>query len=88
MKERTVKIVNTLGLHARPAAAFAKLASDFESQITVVKDGNEVNGKSILGLMMLVAPKGSEITIRAEGPDEEEAVEALVKLVEHGFGED
>ena len=88
MKERKVQIVNTLGLHARPAAAFAKLASEFESKITVMKDNKVVNGKSILGLMMLVAPKGSELIIRAEGPDEDKAIEALVKLVEDGFGEE
>ena len=81
-------IKNTLGLHARPAALFAKTAEDFKSEIRVSKEGVEVNGKSILGLMMLVAGKGSELTIAADGPDEEEAVEALAKLVESGFGED
>ncbi len=83
-----MRIVNTLGLHARPAMAFAKLAGQFQSEITVEKDGAEVNGKSILGLMMLVAPKGTELVIRAEGPDEEEAVESLARLVEEGFGEE
>ena len=81
-------IRNTLGLHARPAALFAKTAEDFKSDIRVSKEGVEVNGKSILGLMMLVAGKGSELTIAADGPDEEEAVEALAKLVESGFGEE
>ncbi|HDM90401.1 MAG: HPr family phosphocarrier protein [Candidatus Hydrothermota bacterium] len=88
MIEKKVKIVNTLGLHARPASLFAKTAEKFISDITVEKDGMEVDGKSILGLMMLVADKNSTLTIRASGPDEKEAVEALAKLVEEGFGED
>ncbi len=88
MIERKVKIVNKLGLHARPASLFAKTAEKFVSEITVEKDGMEVDGKSILGLMMLVADKDSYLTIRANGPDEKEAIEALVKLVEEGFGED
>lgn len=88
MYEKTVKIPNKLGFHARPAQQFANLASQFKSEISVEKDGNVANGKSILGLLMLVADYGSEITIRAEGPDEQEAVEALVKLVEDGFGEE
>ena len=88
MIEKKVKIVNTLGLHARPASLFAKTAEKFVSDITVEKDGMEVNGKSILGLMMLVADRNSTLTIRANGPDEKEAVEALAKLVEEGFGED
>ncbi len=88
MYEKTVKIPNKLGIHARPAQQFANLASKFKSEISVEKDGNIANGKSILGLLMLVADYGSEITIRAEGPDEQEAVEALAKLVEDGFGEE
>jgi len=88
MIERKVRIPNMLGLHARPASLFAKMAEQFESEITVEKDGVEVDGKSILGLMMLVAEKGSEILIRVDGPDEKDAMEALVKLVENGFGEE
>ncbi len=88
MKEAKVKIPNSLGLHARPASLFAKTAEKFESDITVEKNGMEVDGKSILGLMMLVAEKGSELRIRVEGPDEEEALKALVDLVENGFGEE
>ena len=88
MIEKKVKIVNTLGLHARPASLFAKTAEKFISDIMVEKDGMEVDGKSILGLMMLVADKNSTLTIRANGPDEKEAVETLAKLVEEGFGED
>jgi len=88
MREKKVVIPNKLGIHARPATLFAETASRFQSEVTVEKDGMEVNGKSILGLMMLVAPKGTEIIIRTEGPDENEAIEALTKLVEEGFGEE
>lgn len=88
MKKRKVMVVNKLGLHARPASAFAKLASRFESEIFVEKDGNIVNGKSILGLMMLVAPKGVTLTIIADGPDEDKAIKELVKLIEDGFYEE
>ena len=88
MREKKVVIPNKLGIHARPATLFAETASRFQSEVTVEKDGMEVNGKSILGLMMLVAPKGTEIIIRTEGPDEDEAIEALTKLVEEGFGEE
>jgi len=88
MIEREVTIVNTLGIHARPATLVAQVAQRFQSDITVEKDGLEVNAKSVMGVMMLVAAKGSKITIRASGPDEAEAVEALVRLVEDGFGEE
>ena len=88
MVEKEVEIVNKLGIHARPATSFVQLAEKFQSNIVVEKDGFEVNGKSILGMMMLVAPKGTKIKIRADGPDEEEALKALVKLVEDGFGEE
>lgn len=85
---RDVVIENSYGLHARPAAEFVKLASSFESDILVGKDGLEVNGKSIMGVMMLAAEKGSMITIKARGVDAIEAVEALASLVGHGFGEE
>ncbi len=88
MVEKEVKIKNKLGIHARPATSFVQLAEKFKSNITVEKDGMEVNGKSILGMMMLVAPRGTKIRIRADGPDEKEALRALVKLVEDGFGEE
>ncbi|HXE57120.1 MAG TPA: HPr family phosphocarrier protein [Gemmatimonadales bacterium] len=87
MISRDATIVNELGLHARPAAQFVKLASSFESDIEVVKDSLAVNGKSIMGMMMLAAEQGSTISIRAEGRDEREAVDALAALVERGFGE-
>ena len=88
MVEKEVEIVNKLGIHARPATSFVQLAEKFKSNIVVEKDGFEVNGKSILGMMMLVAPKGTKIKIKVDGPDEKEALEALVKLVEDGFGEE
>jgi phosphocarrier protein HPr len=85
---RDVTVANVYGLHARPAAEFVKLAAKFESEILVSKDGLEVNGKSIMGVMMLAAEKGSTIKIRARGADAREAVEALVRLVADGFGEE
>jgi phosphocarrier protein len=87
MPERTVQIVNRNGLHARPAAEIVKLAAKFQSEITVVKDDLDVNGKSIMGVMMLAAEHGSSITFRAEGPDAEQALDALAHLVGSKFGE-
>ena len=78
-------IVNELGLHARPAGEFVKLASKFESNISVSKDGTDVNGKSIMGVMTLAAECGSLLTVRAEGVDAEEAIAALERLVANGF---
>ena len=87
MPERTVQIVNQNGLHARPAAEIVKLAAKFKSEITIVKDDLDVNGKSIMGVMMLAAEYGSAITFRAEGPDADQALEALATLVGNKFGE-
>ena len=84
---RTVTIPNKYGLHARPAAEFVKTAGKFRSNVWVRKDDIEVNGKSIMGVMMLAAEHGSAITIRAAGEDAEQAVDALAALVERGFGE-
>ncbi len=86
--EKTVTIPNRLGIHARPASLLAQTAGRFQSQIWIEKDGIEVNARSILGLMMLVAGQGTEITIKAEGEDAEAAVDALARLVEEGFGEE
>lgn len=86
-QERTVQIRNKFGLHARPAAEFVKLANQFNAEILVRKFDLEVNGKSIMGMMMLAAECGVEITVRASGPDAEQAVNDLVSLVESGFGE-
>jgi phosphocarrier protein HPr len=84
--ERRVTIINELGLHARPAAEFVKLASLYTSDIRVEKDGAPVNGKSILGVMTLAAECGAELTLHAEGEDAEEALAALEQLVKDGFG--
>jgi phosphocarrier protein len=88
VSEQTVEITNKLGIHARPAALFVKEAGKYQSDISVFKNGQEVNGKSIMGVMMLAVECGSKITIRARGPDSERAVEALVRLVHAKFDED
>jgi len=82
---REVTVVNTLGLHARAAARFVRLASRFSSQIRVTRGGRTMDGKSILGLLLLAAARGSVVTITAEGADETEAVALLCGLVEQGF---
>jgi phosphocarrier protein len=86
-QEETLQIRNKYGLHARPAAEFVKLASRFQSDVWVRKQELEVNGKSIMGMMMLAAECGSEITIRSSGDDAKQAVKELVALVNGGFGE-
>ncbi|GBD95119.1 HPr-like protein Crh [bacterium BMS3Abin05] len=88
MVEKEVTVINKLGLHARPSALFVRNAAKFKSEITLVKDGVEVNGKSIMGLMMLAAEMGSKIKIRAEGEDEKKALEKLSALFENKFDED
>ena len=85
--ERTVEIVNQAGMHARPASELVKLAGSFEAEIRLEKDGLEVNGKSIMGVLMLAAELGSTVRISAEGNDAEQAVHALADLVGRGFGE-
>jgi len=87
MPERAVQIMNQSGLHARPAAEIVKLAAKFKSDITIVKDDLDVNGKSIMGVMMLAAEHGSTILFRAEGPDADAALDALATLVSNKFGE-
>jgi phosphocarrier protein len=87
MMERIVEIVNKNGLHARPAAEIVKLSSKFKCDITIVRDDLEVNGKSIMGVMMLAAEYGSNIVVRANGPDAEQAVTAIADLVAAKFGE-
>lgn len=87
MIERTVTIVNKNGLHARPAAEIVKLAAKYQSEITIVRDDLEVNGKSIMGVMMLAAEYGAAIVLRAIGPDAEQAVSAIEQLVANKFGE-
>lgn len=88
MPQREFTIQNKLGIHARPAAQFVKTASRFTSEIRVEKDGEEVDGKSIMGLMMLAANHGTVIRITADGPDAELAVEKIGALIESGFMED
>ena len=85
--EKTVEIVNRAGMHARPAAELVKLAGSFASEIRLEKDGLEVNGKSIMGVLMLAAERGSQLRISADGDDAADAVEALAGLVGRGFGE-
>ncbi|UCF78621.1 MAG: HPr family phosphocarrier protein [Candidatus Eiseniibacteriota bacterium] len=87
MIERTITITSDPGIHLRAAAIFVKEAGRFRSTIWVMKDGIEVNGKSILGLVSLVAEKGSSITIKADGEDQDEALTSLSSLVENRFGE-
>jgi phosphocarrier protein HPr len=85
---RTVTVVNMLGMHARAAAKFVHVANRFVSRIRVARHGREMDGKSIMGLLLLAAARGSSLTISADGSDAVEAVEALAALVSEGFGED
>jgi len=87
MTSRQVTIVNQLGVHARAAAKFVHLASRFDARVRVARDHREMDGKSILGILLLAAARGSLMTITTDGTDEQEALEALVTLVESGFGE-
>jgi phosphocarrier protein HPr len=86
--ERELEIVNRLGLHARAAAKLVHLTAGFESQVWLVKDGEEVDAKSILGVLLLAASQGSKVTIRCDGRDEEEAMQAIEKLIADRFDED
>lgn len=88
MIEREVDIVNRLGLHARAAAKLVHLASDFESDVILEMNGESVDGKSILGILMLAAPQGSTLTVRIDGEDEEEAMDRVVDLIARRFEEE
>lgn len=89
MKEIEVEIKNNAGLHARPSALFVQIAGKFKSDVFVISEEEEVNGKSIMGLMLLAAEKGRVLTLKADGEDEAEVLEALKKLIEvDKFGED
>ncbi len=88
MVRRHISIVNRLGLHARAAAKFVTLASAFESDVRVARGGRTVNGKSIMGVMMLAAAKGTVIEISVDGPDEERAIADLEELINNRFGEE
>jgi phosphotransferase system HPr (HPr) family protein len=85
--EKTVMIQNELGLHARAATKLVQLASKFPCEVTLVKDGHEVNGKSIMGVLMLVASKGTKVTIKAKGDRAAEVVAAIAQLIDDKFGE-
>lgn len=85
--ERQVQIVNRAGMHARPAAEFVKTAGRFSAEVTVEKDGLEVNGKSIMGVLMLAAEQGSWLRLTASGADADAALDALADLVGRGFSE-
>jgi phosphocarrier protein len=88
MQQRDVEIVNKLGLHARPSARLTQLASSFQSNVFMSRNGRRINAKSIMGVMMLAAAKGSTITLETDGADEVAAIDALSELIASGFGEE
>jgi phosphocarrier protein HPr len=88
MTTQAVTVVNQLGMHARAAAKFVHVATRFEARVRVARDRREMDGKSIMGILLLAAARGSTITISADGSDEQDAVSALVALVQSGFAED
>lgn len=87
MQQRDVEIINKLGLHARPSARLTQLASSFKSDVFMARNGRRINAKSIMGVMMLAAAKGSTVTLETNGEDEQEAIDALAGLITSGFGE-
>ena len=88
MLQQNVQIINNLGMHARASAKLTQLAGNFQSEIWLARNGKRVNAKSIMGVMMLAAAKGSEISIEADGSDESEAMKALLELIQTRFGEE
>lgn len=88
MIEQAVRIQNKLGLHARAAVKFVNLANRFQSSVIIVKDGNEIDGKSILGILTLAATMGSEIVLKISGPDEDSSIKELFALINNKFGEE
>lgn len=88
MVTRTVVVANSLGMHARAAARFVHTATAFQSQVRIARDGRVVDGKSIMGILLLAAPQGTALEISASGRDEQEALDALCSLVEQGLGEE
>ncbi len=88
MPQRDVEIVNKLGLHARPSAKLTQLASRFACEVHLSKNGRRINAKSIMGVMMLAAARGSTVTLETEGADADAALDALAELITSGFGED
>ncbi len=87
MRQQEVEVVNKLGLHARASAKLTQLAAKYDCDVSLARNGRKVNAKSIMGVMMLAAGKGSRITLETEGPDESEAMDALVALIGDCFGE-
>jgi len=88
MKEKNIKIVNKLGLHARPASLLVQTAMKYSSNITIIKDEYKVDAKSIMGILMLAASCGTELIIQTEGSDEQEALDSIEKIFNEGFGEE
>ena len=88
MISQTVKVQNLMGVHARPAAQFVKIASKYKSDVYISKNGREINGKSIMGVMMLAAEIGSELLLKIHGEDQEQAMAALVELINNKFYEE
>jgi phosphocarrier protein len=86
--QRDFTISNSLGLHARPSAQLTQVASRFQSEVWIARNGRRVNAKSIMGVMMLAAGKGTTVTVDVDGPDEQAALDAIAALIESGFGED
>jgi phosphocarrier protein len=86
--EKEITIINRLGLHARPAAMFVRIASRYRSEVWVEKEGEKINGKSIMGLMMLAAGQGSTLNISCEGPDADRVMEELEQLIQQKFNEE
>jgi phosphocarrier protein len=87
MSTREVRVTNRLGLHARAAARFVQTANRFRSKVTLTRDGRSMDGKSILGILLLAAAKGTLLVVSADGEDEQAAVQALAELIDTGFGE-
>jgi phosphocarrier protein len=87
MQQREVEIINKLGLHARASAKLTQLAAKYASDVQISRNGRKVNAKSIMGVMMLAAGKGSKVTVEIDGPDESAAMDAIVALIDDYFGE-
>lgn len=88
MQNQNFIIKNRLGLHARAAAQLVQTANKFNSEVALIKDDMEVNGKSIMGILLLAAPQGTDISVTVDGTDEEQAMKVIAELIEDGFGED
>ena len=86
--EKEITVINRLGLHARPAAMFVRIASRYRAEVWVAKEGEQINGKSIMGLMMLAAGQGSKLQIKCDGPDADKAMQELEELINNRFNED